>query len=664
MTEPRVQYCTASDGVNLAFCTQGQGPALVYMPTFGTVGNLQVDWLIPARRRSLEFLTSRMQVIQYDRRGQGLSDREPGDDSLEAHTRDLLVILDRLALDRVALHAPVFAGPVAITAAALWPDRVSHLILANTVASMPAGVAGSARPRALIALLDIDWELHIQVVSRIVAGWSENEVANRVAAQARAANTLEGMRKSWRVLGGWDATDLLPRVEASTLVLETPASPFAERWIRGTAAGIPGAQLRHLDADTGDSVDRAVYEFVTGDVAVRPVSIDPLPAGTAVVLFTDIVDSTALTEQLGDAVFRARASQLDDVMRSGIRECGGSPVEGKVLGDGVMAVFASSRQAIDGARRCVAAADGTGLALHLGIHAGDVIREDDNVYGGTVNIASRICGMSVPGEILVSDVVRGMARSSAGVEFEDRGEQEMKGVGEPVRVYAVRVGVRCARAADRYARTTDGVRIAYLRVGSGPSVLHCDFPTRIRGHVGGQLPLHDALLVRERHLLRPGRLRRLRPRRNDMSEKAFLRATEAVVAACMQDERFTVIAVGGACPGAALYTTAHPECVKRLVCIYPVYPSPLSPLVRTDWSMGRRLIASAVFPEGPVERQRRYSGTLRDSISQDAWIAASESYVALDQLSVFEQCRCRRCSSRTQREYGSSTRCAPRCGRR
>jgi class 3 adenylate cyclase len=55
-----------------------------------------------------------------------------------------------------------------------------------------------------------------------------------------------------------------------------------------------------------------------------------------------------------------------------------------------------------------------------------------------VNIASRVFGLSAPGEILVSDAVRGTARSSAGVEFEDRGEQEMKGVGEPVRVYAAR----------------------------------------------------------------------------------------------------------------------------------------------------------------------------------------------------------------------------------
>ena len=102
------------------------------------------------------------------------------------------------------------------------------------------------------------------------------------------------------------------------------------------------------------------------------------------------------------------------------------------------ATFPSAAQAIDAARRCHALSGASELPLHLGIHAGDVIREENNVYGGAVNIASRICALSAPGEILVSDVVRGMARSSAGVEFEDRGEQEMKGVGEPVRVFAVR----------------------------------------------------------------------------------------------------------------------------------------------------------------------------------------------------------------------------------
>ncbi len=78
------------------------------------------------------------------------------------------------------------------------------------------------------------------------------------------------------------------------------------------------------------------------------------------------------------------------------------------------------------------------MPLHLGLHAGDVIREDNNVYGGAVNIAARISGLSAPGEVLVSDVVRSLARTSAGVSFEDLGEQSMKGVGEPVRVWMVR----------------------------------------------------------------------------------------------------------------------------------------------------------------------------------------------------------------------------------
>jgi adenylate cyclase len=80
------------------------------------------------------------------------------------------------------------------------------------------------------------------------------------------------------------------------------------------------------------------------------------------------------------------------------------------------------------------------LRLHLGIHAGDVIREGNNVYGGAVNIAARIAAASEPGEVLVSDTVRSLGRTSAGVTFDDRGEHELKGVGEPQRLFVVRGG--------------------------------------------------------------------------------------------------------------------------------------------------------------------------------------------------------------------------------
>ena len=61
---------------------------------------------------------------------------------------------------------------------------------------------------------------------------------------------------------------------------------------------------------------------------------------------------------------------------------------------------------------------------------------------GAVNIAARIAGASAPGEVLVSDTVRGLARTSAGVSFEDRGEHELKGVSDPVRMWAVREDAR------------------------------------------------------------------------------------------------------------------------------------------------------------------------------------------------------------------------------
>ena len=153
-----------------------------------------------------------------------------------------------------------------------------------------------------------------------------------------------------------------------------------------------------------------------------------IPSGTAIILFADIVDSTALTERLGDTAFRDKARGLDEAMRAAIRENGGTPVEGKTLGDGVLAVFTSAKQAIACAQACHDAAGAAGLSLHAGIHAGDVIREADNVYGGAVNIAARVAAASAAGETLVSGTVRDLARTSAGVTFEDRGEQELKGI--------------------------------------------------------------------------------------------------------------------------------------------------------------------------------------------------------------------------------------------
>jgi adenylate cyclase len=162
------------------------------------------------------------------------------------------------------------------------------------------------------------------------------------------------------------------------------------------------------------------------------------PSGTAIILFADIANSTAITEDLGDAAFRDKARDLDEALRRAIASNGGTAIDGKLLGDGVLATFGAAHEAI----ACAAAIHDAGtqaeLAFHVGIHAGDVIREDGNIHGGAVNIASRVANEAAAGETLVSHTVRDLARTSAGVSFEDRGERELKGVSEPVRVFAVR----------------------------------------------------------------------------------------------------------------------------------------------------------------------------------------------------------------------------------
>ncbi len=206
------------------------------------------------------------------------------------------------------------------------------------------------------------------------------------------------------------------------------------------------------NASVPPSIDRLIMKLLAKNKAERPGTADEVlaeleraaaepvsaPSGMSAIFFLDIADSTALTTKLGDAAYRERERGLDALLRRAITDAGGTPVEGKVLGDGIMSVFSSARQAIEAAQRCRALGNEAGLPLHLGIHAGDVVREGKNVHGGAVQVAARVQGVAEPGEVLVSQTVRDLARTSAGVAFEDRGEHELKGIAEPQRLFAVR----------------------------------------------------------------------------------------------------------------------------------------------------------------------------------------------------------------------------------
>ncbi len=441
MADPQIQYATTSDGMRIAYYAIGSGPPLVMMPSL-PVSHLLMEWQLPGARERMGLLSQRRTLIRYDPRGFGLSDRGVSDFSVERLVLDLEAVADHLRLGTFQLLGGSLPVPIAIAYAARNPGRVSHLVI-DTLS--PGYLISEEDLAGIMSLADTNWELTSETLAHVVAGWSQSEVARQIAAILRECTTPQSLKQFLLYAREWNVDDLLPRVTAPTLVIAHSDVPESAAEARRLASAISGARLVVVDAAQADTAGfAATWSFISEGEAFAPAARE-LPHTTVVMLLTDIVESTSLTEELGDAAFRDRARDLDASIRSIVRETGGTPVEGKVLGDGVLAVFASARAAIEAAIRCESAVRGTGLELHIGIHAGDVIRDGDNVYGGAVNIAARITGASRPGEILVSDVVRGLARTSAGAAFDDRGEHTLKGIAEPQHLYAVHLGSPAAK---------------------------------------------------------------------------------------------------------------------------------------------------------------------------------------------------------------------------
>ncbi len=431
MNEPQIRYAKTSDGVSIAYSVMGEGQALVYPSNvFG-----DLHWYLhnePTRREVDRLIAEGWRVVRYDGRGFGTSDRGVSDLSLAARLKDLEAVVDHAEVDRFVLCGYGHGGPVAIAYAVRCRERVSHLVLVNSYAQGSDYYQGPGRAlMGMRAMAEEQWEFFTLTIATASLGFADATLARKIAKLYRSSASAKTYLAFSDAAEKVDVLDLLPQVKTPTLVVLNRSGYVTEDLSRVLASGIPSARF----VGTND-YPQELHSFVRSE-PLPAAAAGGAPSGTAIILFADIVDSTALTERLGDTAFREKARGLDEAMRGAIRDNGGTAVEGKTLGDGVLAVFTSAKQAIACAVVCHEAAGAAGLSLHAGIHAGDVIREADIVYGGAVNIAARIAAASAAGETLVSETVRSLARTSAGVVFEDRGEQALKGIGETVRVWAV-----------------------------------------------------------------------------------------------------------------------------------------------------------------------------------------------------------------------------------
>jgi class 3 adenylate cyclase len=219
-------------------------------------------------------------------------------------------------------------------------------------------------------------------------------------------------------------------VRVPTLVFHRADMRFEAEYL---TARIPNASRIEVPGTNSTPADDAIIEpalaFLRGE-SPRIVS----DAVLATLLFTDLVGSTTMAAEVGDRGWRDLLEQHHAAVRREVARFRGSVLD--TAGDGFFCRFDGPARAIACAREIAARAPELGLAVRAGVHTGECEVAGEKLVGLSVVISARVMAQAAGGEVLVSSTVKDLVAGS-GLEFEDRGEHELKGVPGPWRLYAV-----------------------------------------------------------------------------------------------------------------------------------------------------------------------------------------------------------------------------------
>lgn len=445
-----VRYARTSDGIDIAYATFGDGPRDVVL-IHGFTTHLDFIGDSPWHSYWTRRLGERFRVIQLDKRGTGLSDRTLGHGSIEDRTHDVLAVMDAAGSSRASIVGISEGGPLGLTFAATYPERVDKLVLYGTFARLmwapdhPAGITSEVAD-PFTTWVGEAWGKGEVISNFFMTHAPDPEAAVRFMSKfERNACTpqmaVEICRRNLEI----DVRPLLPGITAPTLVMHTNGDRLVPVGIgRSLAEGIMGAEYEEGAGDYHCTwvpkefeplMDRALAFLCDETVAARRE-----PAATrqtrsiATVLFTDIVASTDMAVTMGDERWRGVLDQHDRLAAEATRRAGGRVV--KTTGDGMLALFDGPSRAIGAVRELRAGIQSLDLQVRAGIHTGEIESTGDDVSGLGVHIAARVMGLAGPDETLASRTVKDLAAGS-GIVFTDRGEQVLKGIPGAWDLYAV-----------------------------------------------------------------------------------------------------------------------------------------------------------------------------------------------------------------------------------
>jgi class 3 adenylate cyclase len=435
MDLPETCYAKSGD-VHIAYQVIGRGRLdLVFVPGFVT--NLDLWWDDPSSAHFFSRLAAFSRLILFDKRGTGLSDRMAGIANLEDRMDDVRAVMDATGCERAALFGVSEGGPMSLLFAATYPERAHALALYGSYARHPT--ISEYNIAQHIELIDRVWGTGEYIARFMVPGKAADEGIRRtLARRERQGATPSAASAILRMNSEIDARHILPTIRVPTLVLhrvgDTRVTVDAGRYL---ASHIPGAKYVELpgtdhnflnERDITDRIVDEVEEFLTGSrTAAEPDRV------LATVLFTDIVDSTKRAAELGDRDWRLLRDRHDDAVRQELARYRGREV--KTLGDGFLATFDGPARAVRCASAIIETVRRLGMAVRSGLHTGEIEIQRDDVAGIAVHIAARVAGMAEAGEVLVSNTVRDLVAGS-GLRFHDRGTHALKGLPEPLRLFA------------------------------------------------------------------------------------------------------------------------------------------------------------------------------------------------------------------------------------
>jgi class 3 adenylate cyclase/pimeloyl-ACP methyl ester carboxylesterase len=430
---PDIRYAR-NGGTSIAYHVVGDGSTdLVYVADY--VSNLVYAWESPRWRGFYERLARSFRLILFDKRGTGLSDSGREFATLETRMEDLHAVLDAAGSERAVVFGSHEGAAMATLYAATYPERTIALVVFQPSARGGHWESPKEVEEELLELREQwgtqEWcdELLRQLAPTLAESEEDREwFANwlRVGASPSVAYALN------RAFYDTDLSDVLPAVRVPTLVLhrgalsEPEALGFTELITSAQAVRVAGED--YLGVYLSPEIVDEVESFVAGD---RPLVVPNTVLTT--VLFTDIVGSTERARELGDRAWRELLERHHALVRRELARFRG--VEQDTAGDGFFATFDGPARAIRCAQGILEGVEGLGLELRAGVHSGECELHEGKVAGIAVAAGSRVAALARPREVLVSSTVRDLVAGS-GVEFEDRGEHELKGVG-PWRLYSV-----------------------------------------------------------------------------------------------------------------------------------------------------------------------------------------------------------------------------------